>query len=600
LENQTEKIDKYLLTITIEEITDFLNHHKINYNKKDIHNIISKTKGHGLFTRILLSEYLNKKTVPEKLESEYIEKILKEKLNELEPVKRSLLLGLSCLERFKKDELEKILGLKNPENFIKEITEKFLFIEKSGEYYFLNPIFKEFLLKELEKNPKGLILKKWILDNAVEYYLEKEDFFQALSYLLKLKYYSKILDVLNKKIYDILDTTIFYEIEPIVEKLPEELQKNFLIILIKAEIHYLSYRFEETLKELEKIDVSKLEPEYRGLFFFLKGGSFYYLSNYKEAEKFAYEGLLYKDKLENRILYRLNTLLGAVSSANEELEKAEKFYNEALNIAKNIRITKRGVALLLTNIGVVYFKRLKLEIAEEKYKEALSIAVDEDLITYILGMLSWSYLYTGDKEKLLTTLEEMKTYIEKSRTYYYYDNYYFLLKNYYILIGDIEKAKDCNSKLRELYEEYKDPDTLLDVMLFDSSYELIKGNVQKALNIAKSIQPHSEIFECDKNILLAKIFLVLGEVEKTEEYFRKSLEKCHKSPLREISYYIQYFLFLFYMKDLERASEEIKKVVKKFSDLNHFFYNLRYEINIFPLPIKEEEIINFLKEQKII
>ncbi|MEN3046039.1 MAG: tetratricopeptide repeat protein [Candidatus Hydrothermales bacterium] len=599
VEDQTEKIDKDLLTLKAEEIAEFLDRHKINYNRKNIDKIISKTKGHGLFTKILLSEYLTKKTIPEKLESEDIEKILREKLYEFEPEKRSMLLGISCLERFKKEDLEKIIGIKNPEKFIQEITEKFLFIEKSGEYYFLNPIFKEFLLKELEKSPKGLILKKWILDNAAEHYLEKEDFFQALSYLTELKYYSKILNILNKKIYDIVETTIAYDIEPIIEKLPEEFQKNFLIVLIKAQIHLLSYKSEQVLEELSKIDVDKIEPEYKGLFYYLRGAAYYYLSNYTEAENSAYEGLLYKDKLENRILYRLNNLLGAINSMNENLEKAEKFYNEALNLAKNIKVSRRGVTLLLTNLGSIYLRRGKYDLAEEKYNEALSISTDEDLKAYTLGWLSQLYLYSGNLEKTLSTLEKMKTYIEKSKSYYHFHTYYIVLRDYHITLGDYEKAKYYNDKLKDFYEEYKDPEMLFDLKNFEAFYELIKGNTKRALEIANSLEPNRILLECEKNILLAKVYLVLGEKEKTEEHLKKAIDKCPEESFRKVTYLIPYFLFLYNQGELKKAAEELKKIIRKFTSFEQFIVNLKFNLKTFPIFIKEEEILEFITKQTL-
>ncbi|MEO0255335.1 MAG: tetratricopeptide repeat protein [candidate division WOR-3 bacterium] len=600
LETQTERIDRNYLLLTEEEVIDFLIKNNITFKKRDIEKILSKTGGHGLFTRIFLSEYLSKNIIPEKIESDYIENILKEKFMSLEPDKKSLVMGISCLERFKKEELERIFGLKEPEKFIDEITKKFLFVEKAGDYYYLNPLFREYLQKELEKSPKGLMLKKWILDNAIEYYLEKEDFFQALFYLEKLKFYSKILDILSKKFFDILETNRALEIEPILDKLPEELRQNFLIILIKAQIYLLEHKFEEILKELEKIDINKLEPLYLGVYYYLKGAALYYLSNYEEAEKNAYNGLLYKEKIENRILYRLNNLLGAINSMKENLEEAEKFYEEALKIAKNIKISKRGLSILLTNLGSIYLRRGEYELAEKNYKEALSYTVDEDLIAYTLGWLSQSYFYSGNIEKTLITLNEMKKSIEKSKSYYYLNTYYTVLRDYYVFMENFEEAYSINEKLKEIYEEYKDPEIIFDMKLFESFYNLINCNTEKALEIALSLQTERKILENEKNILLAKIYFKKEEYERAEEYFKKGIEICKENIYRQTTYRIPYFLYLYYTKQFDKAENEFKIINEKIKNTNSLLFYIRFNLKTFPVKIDEEKIFNFLKEKNLI
>ncbi|MEO0268390.1 MAG: tetratricopeptide repeat protein [candidate division WOR-3 bacterium] len=600
LETQTERIDRNYLLLTEEEVIDFLIKNNITFKKRDIEKILSKTGGHGLFTRIFLSEYLSKNIIPEKIESDYIENILKEKFMSLEPDKKSLVMGISCLERFKKEELERIFGLKEPEKFIDEITKKFLFVEKAGDYYYLNPLFREYLQKELEKSPKGLMLKKWILDNAIEYYLEKEDFFQALFYLEKLKFYSKILDILSKKFFDILETNRALEIEPILDKLPEELRQNFLIILIKAQIYLLEHKFEEILKELEKIDINKLEPLYLGVYYYLKGAALYYLSNYEEAEKNAYNGLLYKEKIENRILYRLNNLLGAINSMKENLEEAEKFYEEALKIAKNIKISKRGLSILLTNLGSIYLRRGEYELAEKNYKEALSYTVDEDLIAYTLGWLSQSYFYSGNIEKTLITLNEMKKSIEKSKSYYYLNTYYTVLRDYYVFMENFEEAYSINEKLKEIYEEYKDPEIIFDMKLFESFYNLINCNTEKALEIALSLKTERNILESEKNILLAKIYFKKEEYERAEEYFKKGIEICKENIYRQTTYRIPYFLYLYYTKQFDKAENEFKIINEKIKNTNSLLFYIRFNLKTFPVKIDEEKIFNFLKEKNLI
>ncbi|MEO0300708.1 MAG: tetratricopeptide repeat protein [candidate division WOR-3 bacterium] len=600
LETQTERIDRNYLLLTEEEVIDFLIKNNITFKKKDIEKILSKTGGHGLFTRIFLSEYLSKNIIPEKIESDYIENILKEKFMSLEPDKKSLVMGISCLERFKKEDLERIFGLKEPEKFIDEITKKFLFVEKAGDYYYLNPLFREYLQKELEKSPKGLLLKKWILDNAIEYYLEKEDFFQALFYLEKLKFYSKILDILNKKFLDILETNRVLEIEPILDKLPEEIRQNFLIILIRAQIYLLEHKFEETLKEIEKIDINKLEPLYLGVYYYLKGAGLYYLSNYEEAEKNAYNGLFYKEKIEKRILYRLNNLLGAINSMKENLEEAEKFYEEALKIAKNIKISKRGLSLLLTNLASIYLRKGEYELAEKNYKEALSHTSDEDLIAYTLGWLSQSYFYSGNIEKALSTLNEMKKSIEKSKSYYYLNTYYTVLRDYYVFMENFEEAYSINEKLKEIYEEYKDPEIIFDMNLFESFYNLINCNTEKALEIALSLQTERKILESEKNMLLAKIYFKKEEYEKTEEYFKKAIEICKENIYRQTTYRIPYFLYLYHTKQFDKAENEFKIINKKIKNTNSLIFYIRFNLKTFPVKMNEEEILNFLKEKNFI
>jgi len=600
LESQTERIGRELLLLTEEDIINFLEDNNIKYLRKDIEKILRITGGHGFFTRLFLSEYIEKGKITETSEFELVERILKERFESLKPETKSLLMGISCLERFNKEELSRILGIREPDEFLAEITKKFIFIEKTENYYYLNQLFRNFLQREMEKHPRGLILKKWILDNAVEFYLEKEDYFQALFYLERLGFYSKILDILRKKFFDITETSRALEIGPVIERLPEEIKnKNFLIILLKAQICLLTHDFDGILKELEKIKPEKLEPDFCAYYYYLKGAGNYYKSKYKEAEEFAKKGFECGERLEERVRYRLNNLLGAINSMEENLEEAEKFYNEAMKVAKNIRISKRAMALLLTNMGSINFRKGNYTLAERMYKEALSITEDADMRAYTLGWLAQVSFYRGDIEKALNLLDELKLTTEKSGTEYYLNSYYSLLRDYEVFKEDLERAKYFNDKLKELFEVYKDPELIIDVKSFDAYYELKKGNPEKALKIINELKPRRKVLKSEKNVTLGKIYTALNELEKAERYFVEAFMAYPECSFRRKIEKIPYFLFLYYKKDYEKATQEFKDI-KRIPEISVLLFSLRFGARTFPFKLDENEIIEFLKRENLI
>jgi len=600
LESQTERIDRELFLIQEEDIINFLEKNNIKYLRKDIKKILEITRGHGFFTRLYLSEYIEKGEIKEESEFELVEKILRERFESLNRETKSLLMGISSLERFSNEELSRILGIREPDEFLAGITKKFIFIEKSENYYYLNPLFKNFLQREMEKHPRGLILKKWILDNAIEFYLEKEDYFQALFYLEKLGFYSKILDILRKKFFYIIETTRVLEIGPIIDRLPLEIKnKNFLILLIKAQIALLNHDFDAIFKELEKIEPDKLDPDLCAYYFYLKGAGKYYLSEYKEAEELARKGLKCGEKLEERVRYRLTNLLGAINSMKDNLEEAEMFFNEALKVTKNIKISKRAIALLLTNIGTINLKKGNYSLAESVYKEALSIIEDADLRMYILGWLAQVYFYCGYIEKTLNLLDEMKSISEKFGLEYHLNSYYSLLRECELFKENLERAKYFNNKLKELSETYKDPEFAIDVNLFYAYYELKKGNPYKALEIINELKPETKVFESEKNVILGKIYLTLREFDKAEKHFIEAFTVYPEGYFRRKTAKIPYLIFLYYKKDYKKAIQEFKDI-KEIPEIRSLLFLLRYNIRTFPFKLSEEEVIEFFKRENLI
>ncbi len=601
LETQTERIGREYFIFEKDEIMDFLKKHEIKIEENIIEEILKKTGGHGFFTRIFLSEYIEHKHIPEGSDIEIIYKILKERFSELKPETKSLLMGLSCLDKFRPMELQRILGIKDAYDFIEQMSKKFIFFEKQEDFYYLNPIFKDFLTKELERHPRGIILKKWILDNAIEYYLEQEDYFSALNYLEKLKFYSKILDIINRKFLDITETNRALEIEPIIEKLPDEIKNSHPIaLLLKAHICLLKHDFEGIIETLEKIkEPDKLDPQLYGFYFFLKGAGYYYLSEYEEALECAENGFKYGGTKDERVKYRLCNLMGAINAMFENLEEAKKFYDEAIEIAKRIITSKRGYVLLLTNIGSIYFREGKYSIAEKKYKEALQITTESDMKAYIFNWLAQLYFSRGEIEKAKNSLEEMFQEIKRSGADYYLNSYYQNFKNILLFEGKLEEAKGFNEKLRSLYKAYKDPEFELNVKFFDSLYELLKGNYDKALEIAMEMKIEREILKIDKYLLIAKIYTLKKENEKAEEYFKKAIELSPESSYRRKITYIPYFLFLYYNKR-EKEAIKVWEKIKEVPEIKAILFDIVYELKVFPLNIKPEEIFEFLKGKKLI
>jgi tetratricopeptide (TPR) repeat protein len=446
----------------------------------------------------------------------------------------------------------------------------------------------------MEKNPKGIILKRWIIENAADYYLSSQDFSQALFYLQKLGFYSKIIDISYNRFFDIVETAKTLEIEPLIERLPEEIRNNYVIRLFRAHIYLLTHNFNGTITEAEKVPEKELPPDLCAFLNYLKGSAYYYLSDYEKAEEFAKRGFECGKVLEEKVLYKLYNLIGAINSMNENLEEAEKAYNKAKEIAEKIIVSRKGFVLLWANIGNIHYKKGEYWKAESLYKKALELADTPDIRAYILGWLVLTYSSRGEIEKTLDTLKELYKEAKNSGRDYYLISYYSALSDYEIFRGNFEKAMFYNKKFREIYEKYKDPEILFNVKLFNSVYELITGNPERALEIAKSLEAKRETLIIEKYNLLGKIYTKLGDFEKAEEYFKKVYNSDIKNVYTKRVSLIPYFLFLFCKREYQRA-KDIFREISKIPDKKALLFSLEYNLKIFPCKIDYKEVINFIR-----
>jgi len=228
----------------------------------------------------------------------------------------------------------------------------------------------------------------------------------------------------------------------------------------------------------------------------LRGNSYYFISQYKEAEADYQDTLKLAERIspaEDAAQARSAALgnLGVVCAERGDLEKAEEHHKQAMEIHRKMG-NRLGEANQLSNLGGVYLRRGELDEAEDHFKKALKIhrkIGDRPGEATVLGNLGLAYRRRGEMEKA----EE---------------HFKLALKIY----GDIGNRLGEANALGNLGLVYTDRGDL----------EKAEEHHKQALEIAREIG--NRLSEASALGNLGIVYAQRSELEKAEEHLKQALE----------------------------------------------------------------------------
>jgi serine/threonine protein kinase/tetratricopeptide (TPR) repeat protein len=166
--------------------------------------------------------------------------------------------------------------------------------------------------------------------------------------------------------------------------------------------------------------------------------------NFSEAEKFyASAGLISR-------VAQMEMNLGNIANLKGESDKAEYYWNKALELNLSIGSLEQEAKLLL-NFGIYYYDKSEFEKSIENYLRALNIFESlgsRQSCAITLSNLGEIYTITCRYDKALSSLNDAKSIFENSKNYEELSVVYFLLSKLFLAVGS-------RAKLKPLLAEYK-------------------------------------------------------------------------------------------------------------------------------------------------
>ena len=212
-------------------------------------------------------------------------------------------------------------------------------------------------------------------------------------------------------------------------------------------------------------------------------------SNYTSAERYAKE-LMYHATGDTTVEGMITYMLGVIYQRQNEFEKAEQYYQKAVDMTK-CTADKETEERCYLALGNLYYSRWEYLKAKNCFEKALAIIV--------------SY---GDRIKEATIYGGLGTVVQSLGEYNKAEKYY-------------KKALEIRKKTGDRKGEAAEYGNLGILFLSRGEYEKAKEYTEKALPIRKETGDRKGEAADYKN--LGSLFHSLGEYEKANEYTEKAL-----------------------------------------------------------------------------
>ena len=442
------------------------------------------------------------------------------------------------------------------------------------------PDFKQFLKGLIEKvTPKSLIEKEMRRPNIFEI-LEPirqivSMYFLPIEEKAKLKY--SVLsagmkipdDLLLEDLHQILFTfprDDITDIDDEIEKCKKELEidsQNISKILLLSILYVYDGRYQDALKEINKIEIAKLSPKSQAEVLLFKAKINYQMGEYEKSIKFYRTAL--KLNFHQTLIWNG---IGLLYLFNNE-EKAIESFENALEIKEN--------ATSYRYLGVAYYRLGDFNNAIKFYEKQFEFEPKNAKDKFDFYLLVEASIGLEKYEKALKYFEDAKELYPDSNVLWNYGGtiFQFLKKD--------QKALECYQEVIGNFPEDADDDEFLDyisyrITLYGEKHEVyLKNALSQTVRIYIKLENYETALAYIEKALKAfpengyfwftkgEIHLLHNESEKAAECFLKFLEPVHSLLPDGLRTKMQDYIWsqkghmLYFAGNLEKALENYQK-----------------------------------------
>lgn len=620
--------------------------YSISYNKKDVGLLISKIEGWITGLHLVLQAYgidfpkikADKQVIDEDIFSYFAEDIF----NQLDENTRDFMISTSLLDTFTAEMCEEVLGLDESKNILNDLKRKNLFIESSqlvlengnqATAYSYHNLFKQFLVTKLNETKSKQETEK-LAGKIFKYYLQNNDYTQAIEFCLYAKEFSKASELLKEHFDSLFHSGRYELLWKWLQQFPDEtISSDYELLFLKArllrfykneldssykifaeitgngkedirlyvmasseisEILQITGKPEEALnifKELYELDAS---PELKVKIIISLAKGYYRIGSkhYDEIIKLLDEALLIceKNDLEKNI-NDIYSLYGRVYLNRGDFIKSLHYLESTIKRESNIYKKFQTI----NNIVLLFAWSGQYKKAKEYYDNAAGIyanypvpLLQRDLVR-LTGLLKFE---AGDYEDAIEKFLELVAIDTKNNFNSYLPSYYLIICESYILLNELDKANEyllIGEKLKASDDEH----LAIEYSYHKSKIEKIKipdTNLDKILS--STIKFHETVNslynKTQVQFHIADYYLKKGNSGTSLRFLLDCLTTSSEKQYN--SFLAQHFIQMRYLFDFA-AANNIQK------DYINTIYNTVFERNSYTW--LSDECRNRLKNEKL-
>jgi len=342
------------------------------------------------------------------------------------------------------------------------------------------------------------------------------------------------------------------------------------------------------------------------------GGSFWYIGNYNEAEKFYKICLKELKNTENKILlFEILFRLGSNYTYQGKYKDAFNIYKKSLTISKKI-MYKDGIINTLNNIGAIALLLGKedqgLKFLQSSLKEAEAIQ-NKRYISRALDNIAICYVKRGNYNEAIKIFNKAGNIKKEIGDVRGYGTLLMNIADLYKNMGDLKNAQRYNKMSLNVFQKLKEKGSEIDVMrnileidvLQDKKVEL--SLLERLINEVEKLGNYETNFYLVK--LLGDILMRKGLVKDAEKNYRKCLKIAEKLNNQVFIAEAKISLAECFMKDIKNNKkmraicDELEKHREQITEKSILFNILKvlFYCNLF---VKKNYLTckNLLKEMK--
>ncbi len=266
-------------------------------------------------------------------------------------------------------------------------------------------------------------------------------------------------------------------------------------------------------------------------------------SNIQETKRFLEEviELFENNNHENNYnLFSFYNNLGGILEKEKEYKKALNLYTKALNLITNINLNKNHIAyaIIYNSIGLNYYYQMDYEKSIIYYNKAI----------HVLESINTEHYYISITNKNIAQVyTELNDYVNAEK---YYKKSLELAINIFDRNNYI--VSDIYLELGNLYFKIKKYDYALNIY-------------KKALLVQENLDNnHNNIYKNEIYALIADIYQIQGNIEKSISYFENELKKFSENDKKEYNFICLELSTLYFSKKMPRKGKEYAEKLDKF------------------------------------